>query len=397
MPVNALDLVIGSPALQSTWIFVPTVSDHRKEQIRLEAHAKGFVGCGFSGAARLPDEPRLRDWLQRGRHGDMSYLARDLDRRVEPTLFLEGARTVIVVAWPYAAPARPSDEDWRVNLTGRIAAYARGIDYHDALATKVEELAVLVSQLYGGSARAHVDAGPLVEKSLARRAGLGWFGRNTNILLPDRGSYVLLACLLTTASIEPDDEYTSDHCGACSSCIPACPTGAIGEDATIDAPRCLSYLTIEHRGPISHSLRPQLGNWIFGCDDCQTSCPWNDPDEHADNWLNPSLAGVLSISPEEFRETYRHTAVSRTKRRGLARNAAIALGNSGNEAATDPLSRAVLEHDEALVRAHAAWALGALGGSSVGDVLRRSLELERVPPVRTEIEQALHLLRDRPA
>lgn len=366
--------------------------DRRKEQIRDEAHALGFVACGFASADRLPDEPLLREWLDRGRHGDMSYLARDLDRRVSPQSYLDDACSIVVVAWPYDAPARRRDVAWRERLTGRIAAYARGVDYHDALASKLDRLAVLVSRVCEGATRVHVDSGPLVEKSLARRAGLGWFGRNTNILLPDRGSYVLLACLLTTASIEPDEEYTSDHCGACTSCIPACPTAAIGDDATIDARRCLSYLTIEHRGPIEYEFRAPLGNWIFGCDDCQTSCPWNDPDDgddDGDDWLNPSLADVLAMGAEEFRDVYRHTAVSRTKRRGLARNAAVALGNSGNGAAVEPLSQALEAHDEPLVRAHAAWALGALGGSAGERALAAGLRAESVPPVRREIERAL--------
>lgn len=369
------------------------VSDHRKEQIREQAHALGFVACGFAEATRLPDEPLLREWLAAGRHGDMAYLARDLDERLEPGRFLDNARSILVAAWPYTPPARPTDEDWRRDLTGRIAAYARGVDYHVELATKLEELAESVTRTFGGSTRVHVDAGPLVEKSLARRAGLGWFGRNTNILLPDRGSYVLLACLLSDAAIAPDEEYLSDHCGVCTACIPACPTAAIGNGVTIDATRCLSYLTIEHRGPIVDTLRPALGNWIFGCDDCQTSCPWNEPDATTDAWLNPSLTDVLAISSDEFRETYRHTAVSRTKRRGLARNAAVALGNTANGNAVDALARSLTEHDEPLVRAHSAWALGALGTKSAARALHARLRSERIPPVQTEIEKALEATR----
>lgn len=373
------------------------MQDGRKHQIREQAHAIGFAACGFASAERLPDEPLLREWLAAGRNGDMDYLARDLDARLEPARYLDRAHSVIVVAWPYRAPLRASDEEWRRNLTGRIAAYARGLDYHVELVRKLEELALSVSRLWGGATRIHVDAGPLVEKSLARRAGLGWFGRNTNILLPDRGSYVLLACLLCEAVIEPDPEYESDHCGACTACIPACPTAAIGDGRTIDAPRCLSYLTIEHRGPIAEEFRPSLGNWIFGCDDCQTSCPWNEPETAIDDWLNPSLPAVVRMTHEEYRETYRHTAVSRTKRRGLARNAAVALGNSGNADAVDPLARALAEHDEPLVRAHAAWALGVLPTASARRELAARLRLEPVAPVRREIERAHDVLGPAPA
>lgn len=365
------------------------MTEHPKQQIREEAYALGFVGCGFADAERLPDEPRLREWLAAGRHGDMSYLARDVDARVEPGRYLNGARSVIVLAWPYSPPARPNDAAWRRTLTGRIAAYARGIDYHDHLASKLEGLAESVTRLWGAATRVHVDAGPLVEKSLARRAGLGWFGRNTNILLPDRGSYVLLACIVCNVAIEPDGEYDSEHCGACTACIPACPTSAIGDGPTINAPRCLSYATIEHRGPIAHDLRRALGNWIFGCDDCQTSCPWNEQETRQDAWLNPSLPTVLAMTREEYRETYGRTAVSRTKRRGLARNAAVALGNSGNTDAVDSLSWALAEHDEPLVRAHSAWALGALGGLASARALHRAAANETVRPVLAEVALAL--------
>jgi epoxyqueuosine reductase len=253
----------------------------------------------------------------------------------------------------------------------------------------MQELAGAVRAVAGGETRAHVDAGPLVEKDLARRAGLGWFGHNTNLLVKDRGSWVLLACLLTDAAFEPDPPFDGGHCGTCTACIPACPTGALDHGPTIDAVSCISYLTIEHRGPIDERLRPLMGNWVFGCDDCQTVCPWNDPAGVPVAELAPSLPDLLALSEDGFRQRYGSSAVSRAKRRGLARNAAIALGNSGNLAAVAPLGAAIAGHDEPIVRAHAAWALGRVGGAVATRELGRAWRRERVPPVRVEIERAL--------
>jgi epoxyqueuosine reductase len=366
----------------------PVVSDAVKEQVRETALAAGFVACGFASAEPLDCGPLLAEWLEAGRHGSMDYLARDLVARTSPTAYLSGASTVVVAAWPYDPPPQPRG-DWRRDLTGRIAAYALGRDYHHRLGRSLEELARCVSELAGGETRVHVDAGPLVEKDLARRAGLGWFGRNTNLLLKGRGSYLLLGCLLTQARFEPDPAFDDDHCGTCTACLPACPTGALDGGPTIDARACISYLTIERRGPIAPDLRPLMGNWVFGCDDCQTACPWNDGEVPPTPELTPSLPELLALTDEEFRARYRDSAVSRAKRRGLARNAAIALGNSGSAAAVVPLGAALSGHDEALVRAHAAWALGNLGTAAAWLELERGARAERVPPVRREVEWAL--------
>jgi epoxyqueuosine reductase len=227
----------------------------------------------------------------------------------------------------------------------------------------------------------------LVEKELAVRAGLGWYGRNTNLLTRDHGSYLLLSCLLTEAPFREDPPLGFEHCGTCTACRPACPTGALDTGPTIDANRCIAYLTIEHRGPIPVELRSLIGNWVFGCDTCQQVCPWNPDSSVAERFLMPSLVELLELTNESFADRYGRTAVERTKRRGLARNAAIALGNSMNRDAIDPLARALREHDEPLVRAHAAWALGELGGAAARSALARAMDRD-VLPVAAEIATA---------
>jgi epoxyqueuosine reductase len=360
-----------------------------KEELRAHIISLGFSACGFTTARRLDCASILDDWVARERHGSMDYLARGSDARVSPQRLLDGARTVIVVVWAYQAPP-PNDPRWRDNLTGRIAAYAAGADYHLALADNLNEAAAFLARRYGARSAVHVDAGPLVEKDLARRAGLGWYGRNTNVLTQSTGSFTLLACLVTDAEVEPDPPFEVDHCGTCTECIPACPTGALDDGPTIDARRCISYLTIELRGPIPTEFRPQLGSWVFGCDDCQTVCPWNqDPtsDLSRPSPLRPPLPELLALDDGGFRDRFGTTAVARTKRIGLARNAAVVLGNTLNPAAIEPLARALREDPSALVRAHAAWGLGRIGGPAALKALVGT-ERREPPPVEAEIAAA---------
>lgn len=319
----------------------------------------------------------------------MAYLGRDIERRLDPRLSLEGAASVVVVSWPYPAPpsSGPSSKD---GLRGRIAAYAAGEDYHRAMERRLGVLAESVARWSASPCAIQVDAGPLMEKDLAQRAGLGWFGYNTNILTKDQGSWLLLGALITQVQLPADPPFEQRHCGDCRACLPACPTSALDHGPTLDAKRCISYLTIELRGPIPRELRGRLGAWVFGCDICQEVCPWNDKvDYTADNdFLNPFLPELLSLSQEEFLQRYGSTAVSRARRRGLARNAAVALGNTGDAEAVPWLEETLFKHDEALVRAHAAWALGALGGVAARAALSRAAGRD-VLPVRLEIEQAL--------
>ncbi len=377
---NAVDRNDGAP------------DDHRpfEAEVRRRAAALGFAACGITTAEDLACGPLLSEWLAAGRHGDMQYLAEKHERRLRPSLALEGARSAVVVASAYAV-ALPAPARWREELRGRVAAYALGGDYHAHVAGRLEQLAEWLREATGAEAVVHVDGGPLVEKELARRAGIGWYGRNTNLLRPGLGSGFVLGALVTTAQLEPDPPFEASHCGTCRACIPACPTGALDDGPTIDARLCISYLTIEHRGPIPRALRERVGNWVFGCDACQDVCPWNEPEREPHPQQDPWLPAWLEMSDAEFRERFAGTALLRPKRRGLARNAAVVLGNTGNPDAVAPLARA-LGHDEPLVRAHAAWALGRLAtvaGSEARLALDAALRREAVPPVQRELADAI--------
>ncbi|MFN2425093.1 MAG: tRNA epoxyqueuosine(34) reductase QueG [Candidatus Binatia bacterium] len=364
------------------------------EDVRAFALGLGFASCGVTGVEDLACGPLLSEWLEAGRHGDMHYLAEKHERRLRPALAVAGARSAIVVASSYAA-FLPPDPGWREGLRGRVAAYAVGPDYHAHVAARLEKLAGHVRERTGADSVVHVDGGPLVEKELARRAGLGWYGRNTNLLRPGLGSSFMIGVVVTTAMLEPDLPFTADHCGTCRACIPACPTGALDHGPTIDARLCISYLTIEHRGPVPVSLRAAMGNWVFGCDVCQDVCPWNGDAPSGDPVSTPWLPSWLEMTDAEFRERFLGTALMRPKRRGLARNAAIALGNTANAAAVPHLARALREHDEPLVRAHCAWALGELAGIDACAALYKASGVETVPPVRREIAAALASARSR--
>lgn len=367
-------------------------------EIRGLAVGLGFAACGFTSADDLPCGPLLEEWLAAGRHGDMNYLAEKHDRRLRPSTALAGARSAIVVASTYAG-SLPADPNWREGLRGRVAAYALGPDYHAHVAARLGKLADLVRERTGAESVVHVDGGPLIEKELARRAGLGWYGRNTNLLRPGLGSSFVLGVVVTAAEFVPDRPFEADHCGTCRACVPACPTGALDHGPTIDARLCISYLTIEHRGPVPSNLRKAMGNWVFGCDVCQDVCPWNEDTAAPNPLQTPWLPGWLEMSEAEFRERFAGTALLRPKRRGLARNAAIALGNSGNAAAVPFLARALAEHEEPLVRAHAAWALGRLAATDTYRVLNAAALHEKVPPVRREIlaaiDAAIEISRER--
>ncbi len=343
-------------------------------------------------AAPYPDAGQFVAWLQAGHHADMAWLARDLERRSDPRRVLDGCKSVVMVFASYhpgSLPARPLD-----GLRGRIARYALGPDYHGEVLARLRQLAELLEDPW---ARCYVDTGPILERSAARAAGLGWPGKNANLLAPQVGSYGFLGAILTRRELEPTSP-TTVSCGTCSRCIPACPTGAIVGPGQVDARRCVSYLTIECRGIVPRELRPSLGDWVFGCDACQEPCPWNSWADRARpvagagratqelaERLYPRLADLVALTPEAFARRFKGSPIKRAKLAGLARNAAIALGNSGDPAAIEPL-RAALRHDSALVRLHAAWGLGRLGDRTG---LRSALVAETDPEVRAEIGLAL--------
>jgi epoxyqueuosine reductase len=242
--------------------------------------------------------------------------------------------------------------------SGRIARYARGPDYHDVLRERLNRLLAWVrEQVPGCRGRGVVDTAPLLERDFARRAGLGWIGKNTMLINKHRGSYFFLGALLLDVELTPDEPHTASHCGTCTACLDACPTGAFTGPGWLDARRCISYLTIELRTQVPEDLRPGVGDWLFGCDVCQEVCPWNRNDTSQPEAVD--AAELLSLTDEEFRRRYRGTALDRTKRRGLLRNAAIVLGNSGDPAAL-PALRGALADAEPLVREAAAWAIAQI-------------------------------------
>ena len=364
-----------------------------EQSIRDAARTLGFAMVGFAPLRRLDDRAQFfRAWLDEGRAAEMAWLAREPDRRLDPTILDPRLRSVISLAFPYAAPAIPQI-DWRAELRGRIAAYALGPDYHDIVLAKARLVAdQLLSLRPNAVVRSYVDTGPVLEREWAAEARLGWFGRNTNLLNRYAGSYFFLAEIFTDIEFDGPAEPYRDHCGTCRQCLDRCPTNALADGYLLEPRLCLSYLTIENRGPIPLELRHKLGNWIFGCDICQEVCPWNSDANLSDPrsaGLIPSLAELMRLDEPGFRRRYGKTAIKRTKRRGLLRNAAIALGNSGNPAAISILAQALIDDPEALVRGHAAWALGQFAEISARSNLERAVPHENDQTVLGEIRSAL--------
>ena len=298
------------------------------------------IGCAAVDDAP-PGERELREWLRRGYHGEMAYLARNVDRRVDPRRVLDGARSVVALAVEYGWPGSGADDAPEAAEgadRATIASYARGDDYHRIIERRLRLACHRLAEAFPHHRfRYYVDTGPVLEKAWAARAGLGWIGKNTCLIDPGTGSYFFVAVILSDLAIEPSDAI-DDHCGRCQLCVDACPTGALDEPYVLDARRCISYLTIEHRGAIDPSLEPGVGNLVFGCDICQDVCPWNEsviaPDaelaSRAEN-VSPRLADLAELDEEGFRERFRRSPVRRAKHRGLLRNVAVAIGNSGDE------------------------------------------------------------------
>jgi epoxyqueuosine reductase len=360
-------------------------------QIRTQAAALGFSLCGFTRLSPLPREEFLTSWLAHGNAGEMHYLSRHSESRLNPTLRFPEAKSVICLGYPYAPPRLPHI-NWQQELRGRVAAYAAGSDYHEVIKAKLLIVIELFTEMIPGVwARPYVDTGPLLEREWANRSGLGWFGKNTMLLHKQAGSGFFLAEILVNLELEGEG-IPRAHCGTCTRCLADCPTKALEEGYVLKAPLCISYLTIEHRGPIPPELRPKMGNWIFGCDVCQEVCPWNEkfgrPREDLVEELFPSLPELLRLDDAGFRARFHHSAILRPKRRGLLRNVTVALGNSGNPEAITPLC-AALSDPEPLVRGHAAWALGRFTEREARLALERQLSLEEEVWVREEVLCAL--------
>jgi epoxyqueuosine reductase len=372
------------------------------QAIKEQAYRSGFSLVGVSTPEPLPHANVFENWLQEGRHGDMSYLNTSRSRlcRAHPDQILPECRSVLVLGIRYPVPAALAADDLGRQLPrGKIAAYAWGNDYHDTLPERLRNLVVFIESQVGHSVpnRWYTDTGPLLERELAQRAGLGWIGKNTCLINPGKGSYFLLAEILLGIDLEPDQPFAKDRCGSCNRCITACPTGCIMSDRTLDSRRCISYLTIELKGSIPPELRPLIGTWIFGCDICQQVCPWNrfavpKADKAFDRHLDqptPNLLDELTLSVEEFNCKYRHSPLMRAKRRGYLRNIAVALGNLNSLDAVPALTQALMADLELLVRAHAAWALGRISSTPAWQALEGAAGTENDMMVKMEIQNSL--------
>ena len=343
--------------------------------VREKALELGFDVVGIAPAGEVRHASAFQHWLEAGHQADMAWLARHRERRTDPRQVVSGARSVVMAGFNYFRED-PPPELWDDPLRGRVARYAWGPDYHDRLLPRLMELAdFLRAEAPGAQCRAYVDTGPLMEKTWAAEAGIGFIGKNTLLIHPRHGSYLLLGGVITDLEFEYDPPATDDgarsgpgHCGRCSRCLSACPTGALIAPRVLDSRRCISYLTIEHKEAIPEDLRPLMGQWIFGCDACQTVCPWVRRYAHAasDRFLAfdaerfaPDLLELMGLDAAAFRRRYKGTPVTRAKRRGLLRNAAIALGNAGRREAL-PVLRRALEDEEPLIRLHADWAIRAI-------------------------------------
>ena len=369
--------------------------ENPSEQIRNWALEVGFDRAGIASLSASSYSEELRGWLERGEHAEMAYMSRRIELRLDPRDIMPSARSVVCVALQYSPLQGDLCEEG--DLWPRVARYAHGTDYHDLMKARLEELAGRVRDAFPDCAtRSYVDTGPVLERELAVRAGLGAFGKNTMLLNEESGSWLLLGELFLSLELEPDVAVT-DLCGSCTQCLEACPTGALPSAYRLDANRCISYWTIEYRGILPREIRSQLGGWVFGCDLCQEACPWNGDTlsvDHPEMRL-PShraeltLSDLLRIDREQYVERFRGSPMKRAKQAGLQRNAAVAMGNSKDRRYIPALLEA-LHDDSDLVRIHVAWALGVVGGESArsGLVARRSVELE--PKVLQEIDSALH-------
>lgn len=423
--------------------------------IKEQAYALGFDTVRITSADAFPEVKRvIKERIAQGLMDGLPWFtAERADISCRPDALLPEARSIIALGMTYltkqpeAALASEQQSEIAENEVahqpgprGRIARYAWGDDYHEIIKPKLQQFASWLQEYAraeledGLESRLFVDTGRIVDRAVAQRAGLGWYGKNTNILTKGWGSWLFLAEIVTNLVLA-EDEAVKTNCGSCEICLHACPTNALPSAYELDNRRCISYLTIELRGSIPLELRPLMGDFIFGCDICQEVCPVNKVAEqrlglrgqpagqvitpaqitrrktstqvksesgtpfqpHQEFQARPAIGSspelipLLSLTEEQFRERFRHSAIKRTKRRGLLRNVCVALGNSGDRQAVPALSQA-LHHEEPLVRGHAAWALGKLGGSAASDALQAASHTEENEEVRNEIRNALAML-----
>lgn len=362
--------------------------------VKTEAFRLGFHLVGITTPEKPTHWDVFEQWLAEGYHADMAWMAteRARQRRANPRLILPECQSILMLGIQYNASHLSDDTN------GQIASYAWGDDYHDVLPERLKALIAFLESVVGHVVpnRWYTDTGPILERELAQRAGLGWIGKNSNLINPKIGSYFLLAEIFLGIALPHDAPFSSDHCGTCTRCIEACPTACILPNRTVDANRCLSYLTIERKDAIPTALRDKMGDWIFGCDICQQVCPWNkdSTDFQADAAFAPrsgvpptELAAELKLSPGDFNRKFKNSPIKRAKRRGYLRNVAIVMGNTQDKANVPALVEA-LRDIEALVRAHAAWALAKIGGDEARAALQSASSREADTNVQLEIQAA---------
>jgi epoxyqueuosine reductase len=362
-------------------------------RIREEARRLGFFRMGVVAARPVPWRQHFDVWLAHGRHGEMTYLERQAAKREDPSLVLNNVRSILILAMNYhAGDDTPVDP-----LKSRISRYARGDDYHRLMTDRLRALEKFI-RYEEPEARGlfYADTGPVMEKVWGAHSALGWMGKHSNLITRELGSWFFVGVILLNLEMEYD-AAASDYCGTCTRCLRSCPTGAIVFPYVVDARLCISYLTIELKGAIPRHLRPLIGNRVFGCDDCQEVCPWNrfavattERSFWPDNSSYPfELVHLAQITREEFNARFKNSPIRRAKRDGLVRNVVVALGNSQRSEAVPVLTRA-LNDGSALVRAHAAWALGQIAVDEAKTSLAQARRVEPDPTVLEEIELALN-------
>jgi epoxyqueuosine reductase len=375
-------------------------SARTREAIRERALTEGFDAVGFA-AAHLEDAARhLREFIARGYHGDMGWLAGTAERRGDPRALWPEARTVVVLGVNYASEENPlalAEEP----EAGVVSVYARGRDYHDTLKRRLKRLARWIDEEWPGALKLFVDTAPVMEKPLAQQAGIGWQGKHTNLVSREFGSWLFLGEIYLSLALEPDPSET-DRCGSCTRCLDICPTAAFPAPYRLDARRCISYLTIEHKGMIPVELRPLIGNRIYGCDDCLAVCPWNKfaRSAHEPDFLPraaltaPRLAELATLDDAGFRRMFAGSPIKRTGRDRFLRNVLIAIGNAGpGHIELLAAARHCLDDAAPLVRAAATWAFSRLSPQGFLPERERRLAAEHDPLVRAEWEHAASVRR----
>jgi epoxyqueuosine reductase len=363
-------------------------------RIRERGREAGLASVGFAPVGPSDHAAFVRRWIAAGRAGAMTWMERTTATGIDPRQRFQWARSAVVASLSYLPYRGPRDD--APGLVRHVARYAVGEDYHRVLGERLERLAAFIrGEAPGARTRVYVDTGPLLERDLAARAGIGWFGKNANLIGPQGDSWILLGVILTDLELSAG-EPVADHCGSCTACLDACPTGAITADYDVDARRCISYLTIELRGRIPETQRADLGDWVLGCDVCQEVCPWNHRVEPAadaafrpgDPLRRRSLADLVRLEEREFQEVFRPTPLERPRRRGLVRNALIVAANTGDGEAL-AAAEGRLSDPDPVVRGAAAWALGRAGGGRRRALLERGRAGESDGEVRAEIDAAL--------